>query len=436
MRSKTMMWMGILFSASSQAISLEESVAFGMDYSPEIMAQYSRFQSVIRDKEAASGLYLPQANVYGAIGYEETRYNSGNYIDSDDRGLTRTELGLKVSQLIFDGFSTTSNVDRLGYEAEAQRLTLISRAENVSLDIVRIYLDLLKAQTLLELSERNVKEHQEIYQDVLDKKQKGLSSNSDLAQISARVATAQSSLISAQNNLFDLTVQYRRLVGQKPDNLVDPVFDNALLPSSVDVAKSQAIENHPEIRAAVLDLEAARKEVRREKGGYYPEVKLELHANKNDNVSNAEGPDEDARIMLTMDYDIFNGFSTDSRVESSAWRVEEARAIRIRTEREVTEGTELAWNAYDMLDKQKVLLQQNVDAAKIAELGYIQQFAVGRRSLLDVLDAKVEVFLARRNYVNTKYDHTLAAYRLFNAMGVLTYALRVEHPEEWQEEAK
>ncbi len=42
--------------------------------------------------------------------------------------------------------------------------------------------------------------------------------------------------------------------------------------------------------------------------------------------------DEDARIMLTMDYDLFNGFSTDSRVESSAWRVEEARAIRLRTE--------------------------------------------------------------------------------------------------------
>ncbi|TFH92421.1 TolC family outer membrane protein [Vibrio ouci] len=436
MRSKTMMWMGILFSTTTHAISLEESVAFGIDYSPEIMAQYSRFQSVIRDKDAASGLYLPQANLYGAIGYEETRYNSGSYIDPEDRGLTRTELGIKVSQLIFDGFSTTSNVDRLGYEAEAERLTLISRAENVSLDIVRIYLERLKAQTLLELSERNVKEHQEIYQDVLDKKQQGLSSNSDLAQISARVATAQSSLIASQNNLFDLTAQFNRLVGQKPKGLVHPNFDGALLPSSVDVAKSQAIENHPEILAAMLDLEAARKEVRREKSGYYPEIKLELHANKNDNVSNAEGPDEDARIMLTMDYDLFNGFSTDSRVESSAWRVEEARAIRIRTEREVTEGTELAWNAYDMLDKQKSLLQQNVDAAKIAELGYIQQFAVGRRSLLDVLDAKVEVFLARRNYVNTKFDHTLAAYRLFNAMGILTYALRVEHPEEWQEEVK
>ncbi|MGR5354451.1 TolC family outer membrane protein [Vibrio chagasii] len=437
MHSKFLLSSCLLMSGLSQAASLEESVAFAIDYSPEILAQYSRYQSVIRDGDAASGLYMPQVNLYAAAGYEETRYNSGSKLDTDDRGLTRTEIGVKVSQLLFDGFKTTSNVDRLTYEAEAERLTLISRAENVSLDVVRNYLDILKAETLLELSKRNVKEHQEIYQDIQDKKSKGLSSNSDLAQISARVATAQSSLIAAQNNLFDLQTQYLRLVGKPAVNLVYPRFDYALLPSSAEVALEQAVENHPEIKASLLDIDAARKEMRREKGDYYPELKLELHANKNDNVSNPTGGvDEDARIMLTMDYDLFNGFSTDSRVESSAWRVEEARAIRVRTEREVKEGTQLAWNAYKMLEQQKSLLQQNVDAAKIAELGYIQQFNVGRRSLLDVLDAKVEVFLARRNFISTEYDQTLAAYRVLNAMGMLTYALRVEHPEEWQGENK
>ncbi|MEZ9060245.1 TolC family outer membrane protein [Vibrio pelagius] len=427
----------LLASSFTQAASLEESVAFAIDYSPEILAQYSRYQSVIRDGDAASGFYLPQVNLYAAAGYEETRYSSGSKLDTDDRGLTRTEIGLKVSQLLFDGFKTSSNVDRLTYEAEAERLTLISRAENVSLDVVRVYLDILKAETLLELSKRNVKEHQEIYQDIQEKKSKGLSSNSDLAQISARVATAQSSLIAAQNNLFDLQTQYLRLVGKPAVNLVYPRFDYALLPSTSEVALAQAVDNHPEIKASLLDIDAARKEMRREKGDYYPELKLEVHANKNDNTSNPPGGvDEDARIMLTMDYDLFNGFSTDSRVESSAWRVEEARAIRIRTEREVREGTQLAWNGYKMLEQQKDLLKQNVDAAKIAELGYIQQFNVGRRSLLDVLDAKVEVFLARRNYISTEYDQTLAAYRVLNAMGMLTYALRVEHPEEWQGEAK
>ncbi|GAL16441.1 agglutination protein [Vibrio astriarenae] len=210
-----------------------------------------------------------------------------------------------------------------------------------------------------------------------------------------------------------------------------------MIPSSLTTAQSQAVGNHPEIRAAIIDMDAARKEMKREKGGYYPEVRIEGYANRNDNIGVIPGGvDEDARIMLVVDYDLFNGFSTNASVEASAWRAEEARAIRIRADREVREGTELAWNAYSMLDQQLDLLKQNVDAAKIAEVGYQQQFNVGRRSLLDVLDSKVEVFLARRNYTNTLYDHSFAAYRLLNAMGILTYALRVEHPQEWQEDAK
>ncbi|MGR5457038.1 TolC family protein, partial [Vibrio alfacsensis] len=86
----------------------------------------------------------------------------------------------------------------------------------------------LEAETLLQLANRNVLEHQEIYQDVLDKKQKGLASNSDLAQISARVATAQSSQISAQNNLYDLKTQFLRLVGKPGSELVFPKFDSGL----------------------------------------------------------------------------------------------------------------------------------------------------------------------------------------------------------------
>lgn len=371
--------------------------------------------------------------MYAAAGYEGTRYNNGNYIDSEDRTLERTEMGVRISQLLFDGFKTSADVDRLSYEAEAERLDLLASAENVALDTVRAYVDVLHARELMKLTERNLNEHQEIYRFILDKKEKGLTSNSDLAQVSSRVATTQSSLIAAQNNLSDARTRFVRLVGRAPQNLVEPVYPQELLPNKLDEALKQAVRLHPSIQSAMKDLEAARHEVKREKGDYYPELKLELSANKTDNVDNIEGINEDAKVMLTVNYDLFNGFSTDSRVESSAWRVEEARAIRANAELDANEGVRLAWDAHTLLQQQMEFLKVNVDAAKVTELGYIQQFNVGRRSLLDVLDAKVETFVARRNYTRTKYDHLVATYRLFNSMGILTYALRVEYPENWKE---
>ncbi|EGQ9715620.1 MULTISPECIES: TolC family outer membrane protein [Vibrio] len=433
MRLKSTLLVLFAVSSSPNALTLEESVTLSLDSSPSLLARYSRYESMVRDRNAINGSFLPQVNLYAAAGYEGTRYNNGNYIDSEDRTLERTEMGVRISQLLFDGFKTSADVDRLSYEAEAERLGLLASAENVALDTVRAYVDVLHARELMKLTERNLNEHQEIYRFILDKKEKGLTSNSDLAQVSSRVATTQSSLIAAQNNLSDARTRFVRLVGRAPQNLVEPVYPQELLPNKLDEALKQAVRLHPSIQSAMKDLEAARHEVKREKGDYYPELKLELSANKTDNVDNIEGINEDAKVMLTVNYDLFNGFSTDSRVESSAWRVEEARAIRANAELDANEGVRLAWDAHTLLQQQMEYLKVNVDAAKVTELGYIQQFNVGRRSLLDVLDAKVETFVARRNYTRTKYDHLVATYRLFNSMGILTYALRVEYPENWKE---
>ncbi|MFW1480553.1 TolC family protein, partial [Vibrio parahaemolyticus] len=188
--------------------------------------------------------------------------------------------------------------DRLSYEADAERLSLLSAAENVALETVKAYLDVLHATELVSLTEGNLREHQEIYSFILDKKEKGLTSNSDLAQVSARVATTQSSLIAAQNNLYDAKTKFLRLVGQSPKALIEPVFPEELIPSTLEEARAQAVKNHPTIRSSIQDLEAARKEVDREQGGYYPELKLELSASKTDNVDNIEGINEDAKVML------------------------------------------------------------------------------------------------------------------------------------------
>jgi outer membrane protein, adhesin transport system len=413
------------------SITLEESIAHAIDNNPLIKQQYARYESFVRDMDVANSRYYPTINLYGGIGYEDTQYNSGEKIDEQ---LTRKELGVKVTQNIFNGFKDISDKDRLAFEAESERLDLLSDAENLALDVTRVYLELLKAQQFIELTERNVNDHDQVLADIEVRHAQGLSSKSDLAQIQSRVATAKSSLIAAKNNLLDKRVEYLRLVGIKPEGLVEPKVDKVLLPDNEQQAVTHAIKYNPEIRVAMADLEAANHEITRESGNFYPEVNLELHANYNDDIGGNPGRDSDARLMLTMSYDIFSGGHTVSKKESAIWRKEEARSIRLRTEQEVSEGVRLAWNSWEMQHQQLAWLQKNVDAAKQAENGYIEQFKLNRRSLLDILDVKVELFLARKSYINTFYNQRLASYRLLNATGQLGYAMRVAYPEQWQNE--
>jgi len=431
MRFKLVTAAFLLASQSLSAQTLEESIAQAIDNNPLIKQQYAKFESLVRDRDVASSEYYPTVNLHGGIGYEDTQYSSGSLVDEQ---LTRKELGLKVTQNLFNGFEDISEVDRTAFEAESERLALLSDAENLALDVARVYLNLLQAENIVELTERNVADYDDVLADIKVRESQGLSSRSDLAQINARVATAKSSLLTAKNNLWDMRVEFMRVVGSKPEDLIEPRVDNRLLPKSEKEAVDNSIKYNPEIRIALADLEAANYEINRTEGDFYPDVNLELHANYNDDIGGYEGKDNDMRVMLTFSYDIYNGGSTVSTKESAIWRKEEARAIRMRTEQEVTERVRLAWNAWSIQEQQLDWLQKNVDSAKEAELGYIEQFNLNRRSLLDVLDSKIELFTARKRYIETLYNQRLASYRLLNATGQLNYAMRVAYPEQWKEE--
>ncbi|MCC4834356.1 TolC family outer membrane protein [Shewanella sp. 10N.7] len=421
----------LVISTQAQALTLEQSVAEAINHHPRLQQKYASFEAAVRYKKAAVGDYLPQVKLYGGVGYEEVRYNSGQRVDTD---LNRTELGVKVSQLLFDGFRTTSEIDRLEFEQEAERFGLISEAENLSLEVATVYLNLVEANRIVGLAERNIEEHKDILKDIILRQNKGLSSESDVAQVKARVATSQSGYLAARNQQMDLQAKYYDLVGQLPVDLYNAKPDFNYVPTSLKLALEQAVKNHPEIDAAINDTQAASSQYEREKSDYWPKLSIELQANKNDNIGGIEGPDEDARAMLMLSYDLYNGGSTNDRAEAAAWQVQQAKSIRQQTEKQVIEGTRLAWNSYEFVGQQRKFYQVNVDQAVQAEQGYQRQFGLGRRSLLDVLDAKVEVYLARKNYLSAYYNYHIAAYRLINATGQLIESFRVDTPNQWQEE--
>ncbi|MBQ4889322.1 TolC family outer membrane protein [Shewanella sp. MMG014] len=421
----------LVMSTQVQAMTLEQSVAEAINHHPRLQQKYASFEAAVRYKKAAVGDYLPQVKLYGGVGYEEVRYNSGQRVDTD---LNRTELGVKVSQLLFDGFRTTSEIDRLEFEQEAERFGLISEAENLSLDVATVYLNLMLSNRVVGLAERNIVEHEDILKDIILRQAKGLSSESDVAQVKARVATSQSGYLAARNEQMDLQARYYDLVGQLPTELHDAKPDFNYVPTTLKLALEQAVKNHPEIDAAINDTQAASSQYEREKSDYWPKLSIELQANKNDNIGGIEGPDEDARAMLMLSYDLYNGGSTNDRAEAAAWQVQQAKSIRQQTEKQVIEGTRLAWNAYEFVGQQRKFYQVNVDQAVQAEQGYQRQFELGRRSLLDVLDAKVEVYLARKNYLSAYYNYHIASYRLINATGQLIESFRVDTPTQWQKE--
>lgn len=444
----------ILLPLSAQSQTLEQAVAHTLDTNPDLRVAFNRFKAREEQVNQAIAGYMPTIDINGGYGYEQTdsvstrrRLDLQNGINGSDgtNELERGEFGVSLKQMLFDGFYTSSEVDRYSFEASADQWALLAAAEDMALDVSKVYLNYLRADQVLKLAEKNLTSHKNIYDQIKQRTDSGLGSIADLSQITGRLARANANVISARNNLLDAKAQYIKLVEIAPTDLVLPVPDADMLPKDLNTGLSLAQENHPILKSASNDINAAEHERSSAQANYYPKVTLELNGNWDNDLAgedgysaiasqNVGGYNNDLVAMVRVKYNLFSGGKDLAREKETAYKLGEAKEIRQRAQREVVEGVNLAWNAYEMLSPQKEYIRAHVIASKDTQTAYAQQFNLGQRSLLDLLDTENELFEARKDYLQTEYDEITAKYRVLNATGQLLDSMRVTRPEAWRGE--
>ncbi|QYJ90330.1 MULTISPECIES: TolC family outer membrane protein [Shewanella] len=436
--------------ASSQ--TLEQAVAHTLDTNPDIRIAFNRFKAREEQVNQAIAGYMPTVDISGGYGWEQTNSPStrrrAGQGDVDKDGvieLMRGEVGFSIKQMLFDGFYTSSEVDRFSFEASADQWALFAAAEDIALDVAKVYVNYIRSEQVLTLAEKNLQSHKDIYDQIKQRTDSGLGSIADLSQITGRLARANANVIAAKNNFFDAKAQFVRIVEKEPENLIVPVPDDDMLPTNLTDGLKVAQENHPILKSAASDISAAENERSSAQSNYYPKLSLELGGNWNDNLDgedgysafasqNVGGHNNDLIAMVRVKYNLFAGGKDLAREKEAAYKIGEAKEIRQRAYRQVVEGVNLAWNAYEMLEPQKLYIRDHVIAAKDTQVAYSQQFNLGQRTLLDLLDTENELFEARKDYLDAEYDEIISEYRILNATGRLLESLRVTRPEVWKGE--
>lgn len=439
----------IMLPFSSTADTLEQAVAKTLDTHPELRIVFNRFKAREAQIDQAFSDYLPNVAVSAGWGIENTdspstRRNPLNGPVGDrDAELKRGEAGISIQQMLFDGFRTGSEVDRFTFEATAEQWNLAAAAEDIALEVAQVYLSYMQAEQVLTLAEKNLATHKEIYSQIKQRTDSGLGSTADLSQITGRLARANANVIAARNNLYDSASAYLKVTGNQPDDVIMPVADADMMPLSLQQSLQLAAENHPVLRSATQDIKAAQSEQDSAQSSYYPSISLELSGNWNNDLngengrsftSDVGGHSNDLQAMVRMRYNLFSGGADLARDKETAYKIAEAKEIRERAHRQITEGASLAWNAYELLPEQKTFIQEHVVAAKQTQVAYGQQFNLGQRSLLDLLDTENELFEARKDYLRAEFDELLAQYRVLNSTGQLLNSLRITRPESWRGE--
>lgn len=397
------------------ALSLPETVLLTLGSNPEILAAQHQLSSRNEEVRVAKAGYLPRIDIAAGIG-RETIDTPAN----DEVTLRRHEASVAARQTLFDGFATSEEVSRQSARYHSAQHNLRATEEGVTLRVAEVYLNLLRQSELLDLARSTLYEHQNIHDQMVLRNKSGVGSRADLNQIAARLALVHSNMVTVQSNLLDAQTNFYRVTGVEPQlNILSEPQIKQALPASQASAERLALQQHPTLKSAGADVNSAVAQYETSKSALWPHLQLEADKSWDENIAGIEGDNEDLVVAVRMTYSLYNGGGDLARRRQTAHLLEEAREVRNNTSRQVIESLRLSWSAFSAIRDQMKYLEMHVRAAQDTRTAYQQQFNIGRRTLLDLLNTENELVDAQRALINAGYDQLFAQYRIFNSMGQL-----------------
>ncbi|WP_439889336.1 TolC family outer membrane protein [Pseudomonas sp. MBLB4123] len=421
--------LSLAVSLSAQGQTLSEAMQSALDVHPEIQAGINARLSVEEQMKAARGGYLPQVDLLAGYGREGTDSPTSRAAgDHGYRTLTRGESTLRLQQMLFDGFATSSEVGRQRATVNARAYEVLGTSERTALDVAQVYLEVLKRQNLVRLAEDNLHSHERIYDQISLRSQSGVGRMADLDQAEARLAQARNNLITEQTNLADAQVNYFSVVGRRASELSLPQGLPGGLPESLQAAREEMLANNPFLSSAEADVQASEQQYEAAKSAFYPRFDAELSRGADNNIDGTSGHSNEWQAMLRMRYNLFAGGSNKADLQSKAHQINQAMDIRNNALRVLIEELGLAWNALDNARQQLPIAQQYVDHSSRVRESYQKQFTLGERSLLDLLDSENELFTASRRLEDVRFIELFTQYRIKATMGSLLKSQGVVAP--------
>lgn len=401
--------------------NLKDAVERAVLQNPTVKFKYQNLESVKDEQDAAKGAWRPRVDVEMTA----ARKSLETPTIAPSMSYNGSTASIQLRQTLFDGFATASEVRRLGHSRQAAYYDLLNTSDQMALESAQAYLDVQRYRETLTLARDNYATHADVHQKISSRVTAGVGRRVDLEQASGRMALAESNWLTEASNLHDVSARFQRLVGELPatDLAPAPTLDN-FLPARSKVL-TDAIANNPEFLGAVSTIRAFRADANVRRAAHWPTLELRAWQNLERNQSGIAGDYRDNALQLVLNYNLYRGGADSARVKQYVAKINSAYEMRDKACRDVRQTTQIAYNDIGRLEQQITFLAQHELSTSKAREAYRQQFDIGQRSLLDLLDTENELFQARIALTKAEYDLRLSKIRVLASSGTLLSALQL-----------
>lgn len=421
-----------VFLASSNAMGMpmREAVAIAVDSNPEIGEAIANREAVEFELRQGAGLSLPSIDIEGRAGGVLRDSPSSRLRGDDDKVFLEREASVVLRQLLFDGFEARAEVERQASRVDGASFRVYERSEFIALAVIREYLDILRLRQVRGITQDNVVYHEGLAERIRLGTVGGTLSVADRQQAEERLFAARSRVSEAVEEVKAAEAAFVRLVGMPVGRVSQPAPIVQKLPPTFARAVGLARKNNPSVKIAQADLDAAYALVKAAESAFYPKLSFEARARAGRNLDGFEGQDNELRAGVVLSWNLYRGGIDRANRQEQIRRVDEEAMRLNRVSREVEEAVRLSWDRHQQQVERLSYLRRQETAADELVRSYSDQFAIGQRSLLDLLDAQNTRVSVRIAVETAAAAVRFAEYRILAATGTLLTTLGIQAPHQ------
>ena len=411
--------------AQDSAVTLQEAISVAMQSNPEIIQAQMNKEAIEFERKQAQGLYMPRIDLEGSAGVRRLENRTRRTLGIADDELYPLELSLGAEWTVLDFGRRRGELLRQAARVDGASLRVVERSEFIALQIARQYLDVLLQQRVLAASQDNALFHQTLVTDLGTGVDQGSISVADRQQAEERLQSALVRQEEASQDLDAAVITLRRLTGLDISQVtVPPNLSSAMAPS-LDAAVGLTRTNNPLVREAIADVDAANALAASAEGDLYPTVGLEVRGRIGDDIDGFQGETNDVQARAVMRWNIWDGGINRAKLQEMIRRPSQARYRLHQIQREAEEDVRTAWSR---LQSQGQIIEALTRQSQVSDdllLSYRSQFNVGRRSLLDVLDAQNTRYNTQVRLETARFSQLFAQYQALAATNDFLDALSI-----------
>ena len=386
----------------------------------ELNPKIKYYRNILKSKDElmpqAYSEFRPEIKGYYQKGKVHT--NSHGFNITSDGIRSETNKGITITQDIFDGGSSLSNLQVAKNTIFSERYILHDKEQEIFFDAIKIYSEFATEQSNFQLKKKNVEVLKNRFELTKEQFEIGEVTLTDVSIAEARLSLAKSDLIESEKNLESLTANYFYLFGVKP---ISPKIDLAVLEfkKNVDDIKSIGLKKNPKVNDLVYQIKSLEYKVKTLKRKKLPSVKLEADAYINEGYFRTDSKREVLSAFAIIDIPLYQSGAASSKIREVKSQLFALNQLLRQVKEEIEFNITSSISSYDHSYSKINAYKKQIESNKIYLEGLRQEMQLGERTMLDLLDGEQELLKSQLDLVKSYRDLFNSYYETIFFMGGL-----------------